>query len=211
MKRIILSLTMLLVSIASFAQSEKYQKGMATAKTAFDSAKTVEEMQTAAGIFERIADAEKTQWLPYYYAALANTNIGWMDQKSDKDKLAEKTKSLLDKAEALNKNSEIYVVRSMAATQQMLVDPQGRWQSYGAESQEALQTAKSLDVNNPRVYFLEGQALLNTPAAFGGGKDKAKPVLQKSVDLFNSFKPATDLHPTWGQKMAEGALAGASK
>jgi hypothetical protein len=210
MKRLLVSLSLLL-TITGFSQNDKFLKAMAKTKTDMDSAKTTEQMQAASATFERIGNAEKTQWLPYYYAALCQTNIGWMDQKSDKDKLAEKTKSLLDKAEALDKNSEIYIVRSMAATQQMLVDPMTRWQTYGAESAAALGTAKSLDANNPRAYFLEGSSIMNTPAAFGGGKDKAKPILQKSVDLFKTFKPASDLHPTWGQKLAEDALANAGK
>jgi hypothetical protein len=50
-------------------------------------------------------------------------------------------------------------------------------------------------------------SLFNTPAEYGGGKDKAKPVFQKSVDLFKSFKPKSDLHPKWGQKIAEDMLA----
>ncbi len=36
----------------------------------FDSAKTTADYQTLANTFERIGDAEKTQWLPYYYAGL---------------------------------------------------------------------------------------------------------------------------------------------
>jgi len=184
---------------------------MQKAITDMDSAKSTEQLQTASAMFERIGDAEKSQWLPYYYAALCQTNIGWLDQKSDKDKLAEKTKSLLNKAESIEKNSEIYIIKSMTATQQMLVDPQGRWQTYGAESMEALADAKRLDPTNPRAYYLEGTSVMNTPAAFGGGKDRAKPILQKSVELFKTFKPASNLHPTWGQSLAERSFASVSK
>lgn len=209
MKRLLLSLT-LLISFTTFAQNEKFIKGMQKALAEMEAAKSVAEMQNASATFERIGEAEKNQWLPFYYAAYCLTNIGWMDQKSDKDQLAIKANALLAKAEAIEKNSEIYIIRSMVATQQMLVDPQTRWQSFGAESAKALATAKALDANNPRVYFLEGSALAQTPAAFGGGKDKAKPVLQKSVELYKTFKPASVLHPTWGQKLAEDALAAAS-
>ena len=210
MKKILLSLS-LLITATAFSQNEKYSQAMQKAMGDMDNAKTTEEIQSASATFERIGDAEKNQWLPYYYAALCQTNIGWRDQKVDKDQLAEKTKSLLNKAIAIEKNSELYIIRSMVATQQMLVDPQSRWQTYGTESGEALAIAKSLDPNNPRSYYLEGTSVMQTPAAFGGGKDKAKPILQKSVDLFKTFKPASAFHPTWGQKMAEEALANASK
>jgi hypothetical protein len=210
MKKILLSLS-LLITVTAFSQSEKYLQAMQKAMGDMDNAKTTEQIQSASAMFERIGDAEKTQWIPYYYAALCQTNIGWADQKVDKDQLAEKTKGLLNKAIAIEKNSELYIIRSMVATQQMLVDPQSRWQTYGAESGEALAIAKSLDPNNPRTYYLEGTSVMQTPAAFGGGKDKAKPILQKSVDLFKTFKPVSAFHPTWGQKMAEEALANASK
>jgi hypothetical protein len=70
-----------------------------------------------------------------------------------------------------------------------------------------LAAAKQLEPNNPRVYFLEGQSLFGTPTQFGGGKDKAKPMFQKSVELFSSYKPASSLHPKWGLKNATDMLA----
>jgi hypothetical protein len=210
MKKILLSLS-LLITVTAFCQSEKYVNAMKKTIADMDNAKTTEEIQTVSSVFERIGDAEKTQWLPYYYAALCQTNIGWRDQKINKDQLAEKTNSLLAKAEAIDKNSEIYIIRSMVATQQFLVDPQTRYQTYLPESIKAIEIAKKLDANNPRAYYLEGTNVMQTPTSFGGGKDKAKPILQKSVDLFKAFKPASEFHPKWGREMAEGALANASK
>ncbi len=189
------------------AQSEAYTSKMKQTLQLMDSAKTTQDLQEVAATFERIGDAEKTQWLPFYYAALAQTNIGWRDAKADKDKLAEKIKSLIAKAKAIEDNSELYVVLNMVATQQMMVDPQARWMTYGQEGAQALVTAKKLDANNPRIYYLEGMSLFNTPSQFGGGKDKAKPVFEKAVELYKAFKPKTDLHPKWGQKITEDMLA----
>ncbi len=190
-----------------FSQSEVYLKKMKETLQLMDSAKSVQDLQEVSAQFERIGDMEKTQWLPYYYAALAQTNIGWMDQKMDKDKLADKTKMIISKAEAIEKNSELFVLKNMVATQQMLVDPQNRWMSYGTEAGTALETAKKLDPENPRIYYLQGMSMFSTPEAYGGGKDKAKPLFQKSVDLFRTNKPASELHPKWGQNIAEDMLA----
>jgi hypothetical protein len=191
----------------SIAQSEMYNRKMKETLMLMDSAKTIQDLQEVSAQFERIGDMEKTEWLPYYYAALAQTNIGWMDQKMDKDKLADKTKMIISKAEAIEKNAELYVLKNMVATQQMLVDPQNRWMSYGTEAGTALENAKKLDSNNPRIYYLQGMSMFGTPEAYDGGKDKAKPLFQKSVDLFKSVKPASELHPKWGQKIAEDMLA----
>jgi hypothetical protein len=184
-----------------------YQQKMKETLMLMDSAKTTQDLNEVSAQFERIGDMEKTQWLPYYYAALAQTNIGWMDQKIDKDKLADKTKMIISKAEAIEQNAELYVLRNMVATQQMLIDPQNRWMTYGTEAGTALENAKKLDPTNPRIYYLQGMSMFGTPEAFGGGKDKAKPLFQKSVDLFKSVKPASELHPKWGQKIAEDMLA----
>src|SRR6202000_1404514 len=100
---------------------------------------TIDKLQSLAGTFERIGDAEKTQWLPYYYAALAQTWIGWMPDVKDKDANSQKINAYLAKAEAIEKNAELYAVENMSATQQMLVDPQSRYMTNGKEAADALQ------------------------------------------------------------------------
>lgn len=197
---------LLTITSASFAQSDKFTQAMKKNIELFDSAKTSEDLVGISSAFERIGDAEKNQWLPYYYASLALTNIGWMDQKLDKDKNAEQIKALCNKAEAIEKNAEICSIKNMAATQQMLVNPQERWQTYGKEASMALEQGLQLDANNPRLYYLQGMSLFNTPEQFGGGKAKAKPVFEKAVALFKA-ETVKPLYPHWGQKQAEKALA----
>jgi len=209
MKKMILAL-MVLSSIMTYAQSDKYTTAMKTNLDMFDSAKTTADFQGVAAAFERIGDAEKTQWLPYYYAGLALTMPGWTDTKLDKDANAERIKTLCDKADGLAKDNadkaEILAIKNMAATQQMLVDPQSRWSSYGQEGAGYLSKAKQLNPNNPRLYYLEGAGIFGTPEQFGGGKTKAKPVLQKAVELYKADQPKP-LYPRWGQKQAEDMLA----
>jgi hypothetical protein len=196
----------LLISLSGVAQSDKYNQVMQKNITLLDSAKTPDELQSLAATFERIGDAEKTQWLPYYYAALAQTWIGWNPATKDKDVNSQKINAYLAKAEALDKNAELYAVENMSATQQMLVDPQTRWQTNGQDAAKALQKGMTADPNNPRLYYLQGMSLFGTPPQFGGGKDKAKPLFEKSVALYNSAQPKP-LYPTWGKKEAEKMLA----
>ena len=91
MKKLIAGL-LFLSAISVNAQNDKYEAAMKKSFQMLDSAKTTEESQAASASFERIANAEKTQWLPYYYAALALSTPGWTDTKLDKDKNAEKIK-----------------------------------------------------------------------------------------------------------------------
>jgi hypothetical protein len=206
MKSCMLSVFLCCTIISGFAQSAKYPAIMQKNLSMMDSAKTAADLQDVAASFERVGDAEKTQWLPYYYAALAQTSVGWMPDVKDKDANAEKIKLYLTKAEAIEKNAELYAIENMMATQQMIVDPQTRWQTYGAQASAALQAGLKLDPNNPRLYYLQGESLFGTPVQFGGGKEKAKPVFEKSVALFKAAQPKP-LYPSWGQKQAEEKLA----
>ena len=196
----------LLVGLACQAQSDKYVAAMQKNIPLLDSAKSIDQLQGLAGTFDRIGDAEKTQWLPYYYAALAQTWIGWNPDTKDKDANSQKINAYLAKAEAIEKNAETYAVENMSATQQMLVDPQTRYMTNGKDAAEALRKGLALDPNNPRLYYLQGMSLFGTPPEFGGGKDKAKPLFEKSVALFKAAQPKP-LFPTWGGKQAEDMLA----
>src|SRR5882757_3925817 len=205
MQKAILALA-LLITITASAQSDKYNQVMQKNIALLDSAKKPEDLQALAGTFERIGDAEKTQWLPYYYAALAQTWIGWNPEVKDKDANSQKINAYLAKAEAIEKNAELYAVENMSATQQMLVDPQSRYMTNGKDAATALQKGMQADPNNPRLYYLQGMSLFGTPPQFGGGKDKAKPLFEKSIALYKAAQPKP-LYPTWGKQQAEAMLA----
>jgi len=209
MKRFMLSILFCSAIFGAFAQSDRYAGAMKKYLAMFDSAKSAAQYQSLSDAFVRIGDAEKTQWQPYYFAGLALSSAGWMPGV-DKDDNAGKINMLCDKAEALATadadKSEIYALRNMSATQQMMVDPQTRWQTSGQQAAAALQKGMQLNPNNPRLYYLQGMSLFNTPVQFGGGKDKAKPVFEKAVSLFNAEQP-TGFNPRWGKPQATAQLA----
>jgi len=195
-----------LLATSSFAQSN-YDKAMTSGLMQLKDAKTSQQMAASSAYFERIANSEKTNWLPYYYAAWTNILSGWMDDKSDKDKVAAKSNELIAQAELNSKeNSEIYCLKQMSAVMAMSVDPMSRWQTYGAEASSALEKAKKLDPTNPRPYLLEAQSIFYTPEAYGGGKAKAKPIYEKSIKMFEAFKPETEMSPQWGIEQAQEGL-----
>lgn len=199
-------ITSLLVT-ASFAQSDKYSKAMEALVPSIDTTRSYDGLITLANSFERIANAEKTQWLPFYYAALANLNATYSftmdgsfgDKTADIDPLADKAEALLNKADELNKNnSEIWCVKKMLASARMMANPMARYQEYGPVASAALETAKKLNPENPRVYILEGQDLFYTPEQFGGDKQEAKKRFETAATKFDSYKPESNIHPNWG-------------
>lgn len=205
MKKIIGLLTLIISFQLVNAQNDKYVKAMEGRLAAIDTTHSTAGLQSLSDAFSRIGDAEKTQWLPYYYAALCLTNAGWSDPSVDKDANAAKIKMLCDKAATINDNAEIYAIRNMAATQQMLVDPQNRWNTNGAEAEASMKKGLELEPENPRLLFLQAASVFGTPEQFGGGKEKAKPLLEKAIAAFNAEKPQK-LSPTWGKQQAEQML-----
>lgn len=214
MKKTTLSAIIILLSIATFAQSEKYAPAMKKNISLLDSALQNGTIGTLANNFERIADAEKTQWLPYYYAAYCNVMNAFVEKDKTKvDAIADKADELLSKAEILagKENSEIYVIKSMIASSHMMVDPQSRFMKYGPDATANITKAEALDPANPRPVYLEAQAKFYTPAAFGGGKDVAKPLFEKALAMFDTFKPAGELYPTWGKATTQYFLSMVNK
>lgn len=210
MKKSIFIFSAILVASFSFAQMpDKFVKAMEAKIAAVDTTITVQGLTDLANAFERIADAEKNQWLAYYYAAYCNASAGtmagaggdMMAAKADKtDPYADKADAQIKKAEALSKNnSEIFIVKKMIATLRMLGDPMNRYMTYGPEAQAMLEEAKKLNPDNPRVYLLEGQDKFYTPEQFGGSKEEAKVLFEKAQTLYGTFKPETNIHPNWGK------------
>lgn len=214
MKKTILSALIIFFSITTFAQSHKYVPAMKKNIAMLDSILQKGNAKELANNFERIGDAEKTQWLPYYYAAYCTVTNAFMEKDKTKvDAIADKAEELILKAEAIagKENSEIAVIKSMIASAHMMVDPQSRFMQYGPVSASNIEKAKVLDPANPRPVYLEAQAKFYTPEAFGGGKAIAKPLFEKAVAMFDIFKPESDLHPSWGKSANQYFLSMASK
>jgi hypothetical protein len=87
----------------------------------------------------------------------------------------------------------------MIATLRLMADPMNRYMQYGPVAQEALETARKLNPENPRVYLLEGQDKFYTPEQFGGSKAEAKKLFELAIKKFETFKPANELDPDWGK------------
>ena len=206
MKKFLFVAALIVFAQSTMAQeNEKYIAAMQKNLIALQAAsKEPASLLALANNFERIADAEKTQWLPYYYAAFCQVTYGFREtDKSKTDMIADKATDFINKANALSpKNSEISCIKSMIASCHMMVDPMTRYMQYSAESSEELEAAKQQDPTNPRPDFLIGQGLKYTPEQFGGGCGTAKPLITEALTKFENFKLASPLHPNWGKEMA---------
>lgn len=208
MKKISLIALAAIFTISVQAQNEKYVAFMKKNITALDSAKSSDDLQNAANNFERIANAEKGEWLPNYYAAYALVmKAFYLKDLKEVDPACDKADALIAMAESLSpKNSEISTLKSMVLTARMRVDG-SRGMTMGPKATMILQDAmKQGPEGNPRALVQMAQMLFYTPPAFGGGKEAGIGVLQKGIAAYSTFKPASDIDPNWGKEYAEGLL-----
>lgn len=210
MKRIFFFLFSLsLAATAANAQSAQYNEAMEKQiGEMYKSQGSNGDLAATANTFERIAEAEKTQWLPYYYAAYCRVMQALSAQGAQIDELADQAEKNINKASALSKdNSEIACVQSLITTARINVDPMTRGRKFSPVSSAYLADAKKFNPENPRVYLLQGQTLYYTPEQFGGSKEKAKEMFELSLKKFESFKPESKIAPNWGKEYTQSLLS----
>ncbi len=158
--------------------------------------------------FERIARAEKTRWLPYYYGAYALTLMSFDETDGAKrDLLLDRAQEMVERAlEIAPDESEIHALQAFMYPPRILVDPMQRGMVYMEKAFQSLEHAKALNPDNPRIYFLEAINRLNMPPSMGGGPDVAIPLFEKAADLFRTFHHEDPLWPRWGEEVNRAEL-----
>lgn len=198
MKRII-SLTILLAIFAGTVSSSNYKEVMKTNIDKMLSLTSSTELITLANQFERIANAEKAEWLPGYYVAYCCVRSTFFDEmdNDEKDTQLDKAQKWIDTILKVKSNeSEIYTLQ--AFVYQLRIHGMSTGYKFSKLSNEAVSVAEKLNSENPRVYYLRGSNTFHTPKMFGGGAEKAKPDLEKAAKMFETHKPKNELVPTWG-------------
>ncbi|HBI00817.1 MAG TPA: hypothetical protein PLL09_05355 [Flavobacterium sp.] len=188
-----------------FSQGQ-FEQGMGKAFSLWGEGKNTE----ASAMFERIASAEKDNWLPNYYVALVNTTTAF----ATKDK--EQVNALLTKAQSaldveLNKypnNAELLVMQAMIHTAWIAFDPMTNGMKLSGKVMEIYAKAEQIEPSNPRVVFSKAEFEMGSARFFGTDTKPICAQIEKSIELFATFKPQTVFHPKWGLERAQEAAKG---
>ena len=191
----IITITMLFICSLLTAQTQ-FEQGMGKAFGLWKEGKNTE----ASAMFERIAAAEKTSYLPNYYVALINTTSAFTEKDKTKiDLLLTKAQDALDiELIKYQNNAELYAMKDLIYTAWVVADPMTNGMKYSAKVMEAYEKGKAIDPNNPRIVF--GEADYQLGGAKWTGVD-TKPLcaqVDKAIELFATFKPETPFSPKWG-------------
>ncbi|MCF6332502.1 MAG: hypothetical protein L3J11_04380 [Draconibacterium sp.] len=198
MKKII-ALTILFAAFTSTVFSSNYEEVMKTNIDKMLSLTSSTELIALANQFERIANTEKTEWLPGYYSAYCFVRSTFFDEmkNDEKHQQLDKAQKIIDQLVKSNKKeSEVFALQALVY--QLRITDMSKGYKYSKLATEAIGVAKKLNPENPRVYYLRGSNTFHTPKMFGGGAEKAKPDLEKASKMFETYKAENELLPSWG-------------
>ncbi|MCX6169496.1 MAG: hypothetical protein NTX65_09155 [Ignavibacteriales bacterium] len=206
----LLSVILLVVCIVklTYADDTRYVSAMKKNMYQMDSMKTLSDMVDLTNSFLRIGNAEKSKWLPYYYASYLYVITSFTDTvNSNKDGYLDQAENVIALADSLQPDeSEIYVLKGFICQARLQIDPMNRYMKYSAKMNSSFQKAILLDQTNPRPEYLMGMTLYYTPEQFGGGIKAAKTVFESSLKKFNEFVPKDELMPVWGKRQLENFM-----
>lgn len=202
MKKVTIIIAMLFAVNLS-AQSQ-YEKGMNKAFELWGKQKNKE----AAQLFERIANAEKDNWLPSYYAA----NILIIDGFAIKDEAAltthlNKAQKLLDISKSISKdNPEVLITQAFLNLVYVAFDGQKYGMTLSGKNVQLYTKALQLDPTNPRAVLAKAQWDIGGAKFFGQPTAPFCKEIERSIELFKKEKKKGMFHPFGGIERAEAAL-----
>jgi tetratricopeptide (TPR) repeat protein len=203
MKRII-TLCFVITTCLISAQGN-YEKGMQKAFELWEMDKTDE----ALNLFERIAKAEKDNWLPHYYIAQINSLKSWgvTDEAVIKAQL-DKAQEHLDIAMALSENNpELMVIQAQVLTNWIAYDGSTYGMKYSAKITELYNKAMAIAPENPRVAFGKVEWEMGSARYFGQDTTPFCKKMEATLELFENFKAESQFHPNWGKGRAKQVIA----
>ena len=187
----------------------QFEQGMGKAFQLWGEGKNSE----ASDLFERIASAEKSSWLPNYYVALVNTTASFGTQDKEKiNGLLTKAQNALDVEMVKNQNNaELFVLQALIYTAWIVYDPMTNGMKLSAKTMEMYEKAESLEPNNPRVVFSKADFQIGGAKWTGVDTKPLCDQIEKAIGLFATFKPETSFSPTWGLERAQETLKNCGK
>src|SRR4030095_16934426 len=215
MKNILIPVLLIFsIAITGILRADDYSEAMVKAKKKLGDAANKNDktaLLKVRGDFERILQLKKNGWMVNYYLASVDFILSYnaIEAKNNDDvkKYTESSLGLLDKSTDLNDQfAEAWIMKMAVNSNRWIYDMQSM-NDIIAKQTEAKDKSKKLEPDNPRFYLIDGMNTYYTPENFGGGADKALPLLEKSWDLFQTYKPKDETYPDWGKDQAAGMIA----
>ena len=211
MKKIILSIAVVLVSLVSMAQKPEYFQTMGETLSQFSTCKSVEDFQALGNKFQMIAENEKDQWLPLYYHAHCYILMSFLEptDAAKKDSYLDVAeKSIAKLIEMAPGEAEVYVLQAFYLTGRLVVNPMERGQEFSGLVGQATGKALALEPTNPRAQMMKLQMAIGSAPYTGQDPKSFCPQAKELLANWDNFKPKSRIHPNWGKDQIQGIVNG---
>jgi len=202
MKKIILSLAVLFVSLVSMAQKPEFLQTMGETLGQFATCKNAADFQALGNKFQMIADVEKTEWLPVYYHSYCYIIMSFLEptDATKKDSYLDVAeKSIAKLIELAPNESEVYALQSFYFIGRLVVNPMERGQEFSGLSGQAVGKSLAIDPANPRAKLLKLQGDIGAAPYMGLDPKSFCPQAKELLANWDNFKPKSSIHPAWGK------------
>jgi len=210
MKKIILVLAVVLVSVVSMAQNPEYYQTMGETLGQYANCQSPADFQELGNKFQVIANAEKGEWLPLYYQAHCYILMSFMEQDAAKKDsyLDVAEKSVAKLIEMVPAEAEVFVLQAFYLTGRLVVNPMERGQEYGGLVGQANGKALAIDPTNPRAKMMKIQMDMGSAPYMGLDPKSFCPQAKELLTGWDDFKPKSPIHPNWGKDQVERIVKG---
>lgn len=167
---------------------------------------SIDSLRQARALAKRTAGASTRQALAHYYAALADYRLNNQfpdDAEEKREEVLGDATTHLKKATELDPTfADAWALLAGVYGQRMGLNPMTQGMTLGSDTDEAMNRAKELAPDNPRVWIIDGTSDFFTPSMFGGDKERALEKFEKAARLAEQESTDDPLMPSWGHAEA---------
>jgi tetratricopeptide (TPR) repeat protein len=166
---------------------------------------SIDSLQQARALAKQATGSDDHQALAHYYAALADfrmINLYPEDAEAKRKQVIQDGIGHLKRAVEIDPQmADAWALLAGCYGQMMGMNPM-QGMSLGPKASEAMDKAKELAPNNPRVWIVSGTQDFYTPSMFGGDKEAALRKFKKAARLAEQESVDDPLMPDWGHAEA---------
>jgi hypothetical protein len=181
------------------ASAQNWKEELGKDLETLDNSASVSIWTSTADKISGMATEHPEEWLLQYYAGWCYTQASF--KADNAETLSNKAEAYVKKALQMQPaHSETLTL--MAYWLSARINAQhSRGVTLGKQSRKYAQRAIEANPANPRAYLVKALVIYHTPAMFGGGKQKAKPVVEQAAQKYASFEVKSPLDPNWGENI----------
>ena len=162
-------------------------------------------LRQARALFLQATGGAKHRALAHYYVGLADYRLNNQfsdDAEEQREQILGHATEHLKQATNIDEEmADVWALLAGVYGQRMGLNPM-KGMLLGSDASSALERAKKLEPDNPRVWIIDGTQDFFTPSMFGGDKEQALKSFKKAAQLAQQESIDDPLQPSWGHAEA---------